>query len=133
MIGTGSYETAWYMCTRIRVAMKGEGLPKLMGEIEIDETFVGGRDKNRHYSQRSHSGAGPYTSGKIEVMRAIARKGNVVCQMIEDAGFGTNRARERLVRNVVSNNVSLVATDEAHHLSASEQRRQHLLFAAQTV
>src|SRR5438552_18599336 len=58
MIGTGSYETAWYMCTRIRAAMKDEELPKLMGEVEIDETFVGGRDKNRHYSQRSHS-AGP--------------------------------------------------------------------------
>jgi transposase-like protein len=114
MIGTGSYETAWYMCTRIRAAMKDEELPKLMGEVEIDETFVGGRDKNRHYSQRSHS-AGPYTSGKIEVMGAIARKGNVVCQMIEDAGFGTNKARNRFVRNVVSTNVSLVATDEAHH------------------
>src|SRR5271163_69797 len=64
MIGTGSYETAWYMCTRIRAAMKDEELPKLMGEVEIDETFIGGRDKNRHYSQRSHS-AGPYRSGKI--------------------------------------------------------------------
>ncbi|HKV55762.1 MAG TPA: IS1595 family transposase [Candidatus Binataceae bacterium] len=29
MIGTGSYETAWYMCTRIRAAMKDEELPKL--------------------------------------------------------------------------------------------------------
>ena len=34
MIGTGSYETAWYMCTRIRAAMKDEQLPKLMGEMK---------------------------------------------------------------------------------------------------
>jgi hypothetical protein len=59
MIGTGSYETAWYMCTRIRAAMKDEELPKLMGEIEADETWIGGKDKNRHYSQRSH-GRGPH-------------------------------------------------------------------------
>jgi hypothetical protein len=56
-----------------------------------------------------------YASGKIEVMGAIVRKGNVVCRMIEDTGFNTNKARERFVRNVVSKNVSLVATDEAHH------------------
>src|SRR2546428_6316459 len=41
MIGTGSYETAWYMCTRIRAAMKDEEFPKLMGEVEADETFIG--------------------------------------------------------------------------------------------
>jgi transposase-like protein len=114
MLGTGSYETAWYMCTRIRAAMKDEELPKLMGEIEIDETFIGGRDKNRHYHQRSHS-AGPYASGKIEVMGAIARKGNIVCQMIEDIGFHTEKTRAEFVRKVVSKDVSLVATDESHH------------------
>jgi hypothetical protein len=109
MLGTGSYETAWYMCTRIRAAMKDDELPKLMGEVEADETFIGGKDKNRHYWQRGGSRG---TVGKIEVIGAIARKGNVVCQMIEEAGFDTH---EQFVRNVVSNNVSLVATDEAHH------------------
>jgi hypothetical protein len=114
MIGTGSYETAWYMCTRIRAAMKDEELPKLMGEVEADETFIGGKDKNRHNWMKGPDGTwqhgrggkrGP--QGKIEVIGAIARKGNVVCKMIEDAGFGTH---EKFVRNVVSKNVSLVAT-----------------------
>jgi hypothetical protein len=108
MLGTGSYETAWYMCTRIRGAMKDEELPKLMGEIEADEIYIGGKDKNRHYWQR---GGKRGTIGKIQVIGAIALKGNVVCQMIEDAGFDTH---EKFVRNVVSDNVSLVATDEAH-------------------
>src|SRR5260370_22704082 len=50
MIGTGSYETAWYMCTGIRAAMKDEEFPKLMGVVEADETYVGGNDRNRHWN-----------------------------------------------------------------------------------
>lgn len=112
MLGTGSYETAWFMCHRIRAAMKDAELPKLIGEIEADETWIGGKDKNRHVGKRSGRGGSPGALGRIEVIGAIARKGNVVCQMIEEAGFGTH---EKFVRNVVSNNVSLVATDEAPH------------------
>src|SRR5208337_2314037 len=86
MIGTGSYETAWYMCTRIRAAMKDGEFVQLMGEVEADETFIGGKDKNRHWKDRSHM-QGPYNSGKVEVIGAIARKGNVVCQMVNRADF----------------------------------------------
>jgi transposase-like protein len=116
MLGTGSYETAWYLCTRIRAAMKDEELPKLMGEVEADETWIGGLKRNMHKSERHGlNQRGPILSNKIEVIGAIARKGNVVCQMIghvEDAGFDTHA---KFVRNVLSNNVSLVATDEATH------------------
>ena len=102
-IGSGDYRTAWYMCHRIRAAMKDGGFGKLMGEVEVDETYIGGKDKNRHWSKRKHVKGG---SGKITV---IARKGNVVCQIIEN----TDRLTlSQFVRNTVSDNVSLVATDE---------------------
>src|SRR5258708_29914794 len=80
MIGTGSYETAWYMCTRIRSAMRGDILP-LEGEVEADETYIGGKDKNRHADKRKY-GAGEHFSDKTMVIRANARNGNVVCQAI---------------------------------------------------
>src|SRR5208283_5919600 len=42
-IGSGDYRTAWYMCMRIRCAMEDTEFPKLMGEVEVDETYMGGK------------------------------------------------------------------------------------------
>src|SRR5262249_15540274 len=45
MLGFGSYRTAWYMCHRIRAAMGKPEFHQLMGFVEVDETFVGGKAK----------------------------------------------------------------------------------------
>jgi hypothetical protein len=105
-IGSGDYRTAWYMCHRIRAAMKDGGFAKLMGEVEVDETFLGGSDRNRHRSKkRGEHGS----KGKVPVIGAIARKGNVICQVIEQTDRYT---LGDFVRKTVSETVSLVATDE---------------------
>ena len=53
MMGFGSYETALYMTHRIRAALEHPGFRKLMGIVEVDETFVGGKNKNRPWDKRS--------------------------------------------------------------------------------
>ena len=75
------------------------------------------KEKNKHYWQKDQRQGKTGGVGKIQVIGAIARKGNVVCKMIDDAGFDTH---EKFVRNVVSRNVSLVATDEAPHIAISQ-------------
>ena len=45
MLGLGSYETAWTWLHKLRRAMVRSGCDRLSGEIEIDETYVGGRKR----------------------------------------------------------------------------------------
>src|SRR5690606_33085290 len=83
------WRTTWYMCHRWRAAMRGDAFP-LDGIVEVDETFIGGKDRNRHkgkksadmrkdgkaFGERMPGEAIGY--GKVGVIGAIARKGNVV-------------------------------------------------------
>jgi transposase-like protein len=101
-----SYPTAWYMCHRLRAGMMDEDFKKLMGIVEVDETYIGGKDKNRHWERKSHITGG---SGKATVIGAISRKGNVVCRLIENADADTLSG---FVQNAVNEKVDLVATDE---------------------
>jgi transposase-like protein len=102
---THAYHTSWYMVMRWRAAMKGDAFP-LTGEIEVDETFVGGKEANRHRSKRLDVvGIG----GKVAVIGAIARKGSVVAKVIENTDTPT---LDSFVRRAVSDKVELVATDE---------------------
>jgi transposase-like protein len=101
------YHTSWYMCMRWRAAMQGDYVGQLSGEVEVDETFVGGKEKNKHKSKRMAVGRG--TAGKVAVIGAIARKGMVVAQVIQNTD---TRTLDSFVRSTVADDVSLIATDE---------------------
>ena len=103
---TSDYHTTWYMCTRLRAAMRNQSWDRLMGVVEVDESAFGGKDKNRHWDKKQHITG---MSGKTTVIGAISRKGNVVCEVIENTDAST---LNRFVRKAVSDRVSLVATDE---------------------
>lgn len=107
-MGFGSYKTAWGMCHKIRAALI-EPETKLGGIVEVDETFVGGKMKNKHISKRGWGGkTGGIASGKIPVAGAVKRKGNVIARVIANVG---SPVLEGFVRKAVSTKVSLLCTD----------------------
>ena len=91
--GVSSYEihraigitqkSAWFMLHRIREAMQTGTFKKLSGNIEVDETFVGGKAKNMHKHKREARIQGRGSVGKTAVMGLLERKGNVRAKVIE--------------------------------------------------
>jgi transposase-like protein len=80
-MGFGSYKTAWYMCHRIRTALVEMDMDKLGGIVEVDETFIGGKDGNKHVSKRGKGGKHA-PSTKTPIVGAVERKGNVVTRVL---------------------------------------------------
>ncbi len=124
-MGFGSVKTAWYMCHRIRTALQDKEFRKLMGIVEVDETFIGGKKSNKHKSQR---GKGKLTRKSV-IVGAVERKGSVVTRVL-----GTLSAVDiqKFVRETVSTKVSLLATDEqVAYKSLGEYPHKTVMHSAQ--
>lgn len=75
-------KTAWFMLHRVRLAMKTKSFRKIIGEIESDETFVGGRLSNMHRDKRLAKPRGRGTVGKAIVQGLIERGGEARCKVV---------------------------------------------------
>jgi transposase-like protein len=80
-------KSAWFMSQRIREGWEtGQGL--LEGEVEVDDTYIGRKEKNKHPAKRSGI-RGPWGSGKTPVIGIKQRGGNVVAKPIKRTDKGT--------------------------------------------
>ena len=73
-----SMKTAWFLTHRIREAMKDGSLCPLGGEgkaVEADETYIGGKEKNKHANKKLRAGRGAV--GKMAVFSLVERNGRV--------------------------------------------------------
>lgn len=94
-----SYKTAWFLCHRIRSAMKEVNPQPMAGTIEIDETYVGGR----HRGQRGRS------KEKEVVIGIKQRGGELRFFHAEDCKSGT---LAKYIRENVSEDVDVIMTDD---------------------
>src|SRR5678816_4832552 len=70
-------KTAWFVLHRIRLAMQQGSIEKLSGHVEVDETFIGGKARNMHRSDRARMIHGTGGAGKVAVMGLLERHGEV--------------------------------------------------------
>jgi transposase-like protein len=78
-------KTAWFMLHRIRRAMQTDSfLKKFSGEVEVDETFIGGNARFMHVAQRQRRITGTGGKDKTAVMGILERGGKVRTTVVED-------------------------------------------------
>ncbi len=67
-------KTAWFMLHRLRLAMQAESFEKLSGQVEADETYIGGKARNMHWDRKERTlSGGRGTAGKAIVLGLLER------------------------------------------------------------
>ncbi len=112
-------KSAWFLLHRIRKAMQTGTFNKLIGDVEVDETFIGGLARNMHESKRKHLGTGG--AGKVAVMGLLERHGEVRTLVVPNV---RRQALQREVENHVEHG-SNVYSDALRSYSGLESRYVH--------
>lgn len=116
--GVSSYEisratgitqkSTWFMLQRIRLALQdGETGGKLGGEVEVDETFIGGKSRNMHKSIRERRITGTGGKDKTPILGMLERGGKVRAAVVRDR---RKKTLDTLVRSHVESG-SAIYTD----------------------
>lgn len=86
-------KSAWFMVHRLRLALQDKDGGKLGGEVEVDETFIGGLSRNMHISKRRAKIMGTGGRDKVAVLGILKRRGNVRTAVVPDVTRQTLRGK----------------------------------------
>ncbi len=114
-------KTAWFMLHRIRLAMQESGFNRLGGEVEMDETFIGGKSRNMHKKKRAEKIHGTGGADKEIVFGMIERGGKVRASHV---GTRTKKELQAIVREQVAAG-SAIFSDELKSYDGLDDTYQH--------
>lgn len=115
-------KTAWFMSQRLREAFEHPNFKNMLdGFVEIDETFIGGKNKNRHKDKKVPNSQGRSWKDKTPVWGAIKRGGSVIAQVIPNT-------KQKTLKVMIENHVkkgSDLYSDEWYRHSNLERNFKH--------
>lgn len=107
-----SQKSAWNLLDDLRSNLKQTNLIKdmLKGFVEIDETFIGGKNRNRHWNKKVPNSQGRSWKDKVPVLGMLERNGNLIAQVVQNT-------KQETIEPIIKANIkqgSNVYTDEWH-------------------
>ncbi|WBV61405.1 IS1595 family transposase [Chryseobacterium camelliae] len=102
-------KTAWFMLQRIRACFGIENSNELEGVVECDETFIGGKNKNRHKDKKVANSQGRSFKDKVPVMGMLQRGGKMNAFVVGDT---KRNSIQPLVCRYVNPETTVLISDE---------------------
>jgi transposase-like protein len=114
-------KTAWFMTHRLRYAIKTQSFNRpLAGEVEADETFIGGKEKNKHAWQRTGGKQGG--AGKIAVLGMLERGGELRTGVTPNLSA---RAVQTVIRDNVAGGTALMTDEHGAFVGLGDAYNHH--------
>jgi hypothetical protein len=125
-------KTAWFMLQRACLAMQDDLSGGMLGgEVEIDETYIGGKARNMHKERKvRYQNDGRNTGGKTVVMGMLQRGGKVVASVIPDQ---SKAIMQPIIRGSVAPGTQIHSDEWADHYRMDEYTHNVLNHVAQYV